>query len=55
MLILSPAEDRGPKGGILSLHGGGMIMGGRGDHVSHEAGVSVDLHMWGGGAFKGPT
>ncbi|MDX2526179.1 hypothetical protein [Streptomyces europaeiscabiei] len=27
LLILSPVEDRGPKGGILSLHGGGMIMG----------------------------
>ncbi|MDX3511134.1 hypothetical protein [Streptomyces caniscabiei] len=27
VLILSPAEDRGPKGGIFSLHGGGMIMG----------------------------
>jgi acetyl esterase/lipase len=35
VLILSPAEDRGPKGGILSLHGGGMITGGRRDHVSH--------------------
>lgn len=35
LLILSPAEDRGPKGGILSLHGGGMIMGGRRDHVGH--------------------
>lgn len=34
VLILSPVEDRGPKGGILSLHGGGMIMGRR-DHVSH--------------------
>lgn len=35
VLILSPVEDRGPKGGILNLHGGGMIMGGRRDHVSH--------------------
>jgi len=35
VLILSPVEDRGPKGGILSLHGGGMIMGGHRDHVSH--------------------
>lgn len=35
VLILSPVEDRGPKGGILSLHGGGMIMGGRRDHVGH--------------------
>ncbi|MET7575392.1 alpha/beta hydrolase fold domain-containing protein [Streptomyces sp. NPDC005492] len=35
VLILSAVEDRGPKGGILSLHGGGMIMGGRRDHVSH--------------------
>ncbi|MFE2217020.1 alpha/beta hydrolase [Streptomyces canus] len=35
LLILSPVEDRGPKGGILSLNGGGMIMGGRRDHVSH--------------------
>ncbi|MET7685052.1 hypothetical protein [Streptomyces sp. NPDC005423] len=35
LLILSPVEDRGHKGGILSLHGGGMIMGGGRDHVSH--------------------
>ncbi|MET8406223.1 alpha/beta hydrolase fold domain-containing protein [Streptomyces sp900116325] len=35
VLILSPVVDRGPKGGILSLHGGGMIMGGRRDPVSH--------------------
>lgn len=30
VLILSPVEDRGLRGGILSLHGGGMIMGGAG-------------------------
>ncbi|MFD5477558.1 hypothetical protein [Streptomyces hawaiiensis] len=28
LLILSPVEDRRPKGDILSLHGGGMITGG---------------------------
>jgi acetyl esterase/lipase len=27
LLILSPVEDRGPKGGIFHIHGGGMIMG----------------------------
>lgn len=29
LLILSPAEDRGPKGGIFHIHGGGMIAGNR--------------------------
>ncbi|MER7837428.1 alpha/beta hydrolase fold domain-containing protein [Streptomyces sp. NPDC096040] len=35
LLILSPVEDRGPKGGIVHIHGGGMIMGDRRAHVSH--------------------
>ncbi|WP_328413169.1 alpha/beta hydrolase [Streptomyces violaceus] len=34
VLILSPVEDRGPKGGIVHIHGGGMVMGGRRDHVT---------------------
>ncbi|MFD7608107.1 alpha/beta hydrolase [Streptomyces mirabilis] len=29
LLVLSPAEDRGPKGGILYIHGGGMVSGDR--------------------------
>ncbi|WP_286247043.1 alpha/beta hydrolase [Streptomyces graminofaciens] len=29
LLILRPAEDRGPKGGILYIHGGGMVTGHR--------------------------
>ncbi|MFC9248488.1 alpha/beta hydrolase fold domain-containing protein [Streptomyces sp. NPDC057136] len=34
VLILSPVEDRGPKGGIVHIHGGGMVMGGRRDHLT---------------------
>lgn len=29
LLILSPVEDRGPKGGVFLIHGGGMISGNR--------------------------
>ncbi|WP_330350984.1 alpha/beta hydrolase [Streptomyces sp. NBC_00582] len=34
LLILSPVEDRGPKGGIYHIHGGGMIAGDRRTGVS---------------------
>ncbi|MBE8472216.1 alpha/beta hydrolase fold domain-containing protein [Streptomyces justiciae] len=34
VLILSPVEDRGAKGGILHIHGGGMILGDRRTGVS---------------------
>ena len=29
VLILSPVEDRGPKGGVFHIHGGGMVAGSR--------------------------
>ncbi|MDT7839735.1 alpha/beta hydrolase [Streptomyces justiciae] len=34
VLIFSPVEDRGGKGGILHIHGGGMILGDRRTGVS---------------------